>query len=205
MTKDLLSIIIPAYNPDDWLRGILETLKKQMIQYPSVEIIVVDDGSTVDVSWVKEYPNVRYSFKDNGGEPTARNHGLEMVTGEYITFIDCDDEIYDNYLAVVFENMRAGYDWVSYDWECDRHREWAVQNKNTLMVNCAVWAYSYRTEFIGNTQFDNSLKLGCDVEWLGRLLRDDCKHCHDHRVIYNYRWNGNENSLCHRKLRGEIR
>lgn len=201
--KGWLSIIIPAYNPGGWLKGILDSITAQMVEYPNVEVIVVDDGSTESLKWVKEY-SVRYKRQRNLGPGAARNTGLGMATGEYIQFLDADDVIYGNFLSVVFANIREGYDWVSYDWECDEHKEWALQNKGELAVNCAVWAYTFKADFIGDARFDATMNYGSDIIWLRSLLRDDCKHKHDHSIFYNYRWAGNDDSICHRKLRGEL-
>ena len=205
MTKDMLSIIIPAYNPDEKrLRGILEALKAQTGDY-NVEIIVVDDGSDKRLNYVKEYPNVVLKrFTKNKGCSSARNAGIALAKGEYIGWLDADDEITGDYIGIVFENMRDGYDWVSYDWTCDGRKEGAVQNKGTLMINCAVWAYSFRADMFGTERFNEDMKVGSDVDWLKRVLKPEQKHKHDHRIYYNYRWNGNEKSLCHRKLRGEF-
>lgn len=205
MITDLLSVLIPAYNPDEKvLRGILDSLTAQANGY-NVEIIVVDDGSDVIPIWVMEYPNTHLFTQANQGEPSARNTLLEAAHGEWFTFIDCDDEISDDYLSVVIGNMRDGYDWVSYNWTCDGSRAKAEQNKDALMINCAVWAYSFKTGFNGDEMFNPKLLLGCDTDWLRRTLKPWQKHKHDDRVIYNYRWDGNDNSLCHKKLRGEIR
>ena len=200
-----LSVLIPAYNPGKWLYGIVDALNRQMMEYPDVEIIIVDDGGTENMNWVRDFPQVRYFWQDNAGEPSARNWCLDMARGEYIQFLDADDEIKGNCLSVIFDNIAGGYDWVSYDWECDGSTKGAQQNHDQLMINCAVWAYTFRRSFIGSQRFDEKLLVGCDTEFLGRVLRDDCRHRHDHRVFYNYRWSGNDNSLCHRKLRGEFR
>lgn len=199
-----LSILIPAYNPGKRLRGLLEQLKAQITEYPNVEIIVIDDGSDEDICWVKEYPSVRYKRQKNGGEGNARNALLKMAKGEYIQFLDADDEIFGNCLSVIFGNINAGYDWVSYDWVCDGSKEAAYQNKGILMVNCAVWAYTFRKSFIGGVKFDETLKTGCDQVWLKQVLTDESKHRHDNSVFYNYLWMENVNSLCHKKARGEI-
>lgn len=205
MIPGLLSVLIPAYNPEErFLRGILDKLKAQMAEYPNVEIVVVDDGSAVTPAYVTDYPHTELWIQPNLGEPSARNSLLSMKHGEYFTFIDCDDEISDNYLAVVFENMREGWDWVSYDWTCDGSHEGVYQTDEPLMINCAVWAYSFRDGVYGDEMFDPKRLLGCDTDWLHRVLKPEHRHRHDHRVIYNYRWSGNDNSLCHRKLRGEI-
>lgn len=205
MIPDRLSVLIPAYNPDEkQLRGILASLNRQMTEFPNVEIVVVDDGSDIPPLYVGEYKGIVYARQPNGGEPVARNTLLSLARGEWFTFIDCDDEIIDDYLSVVIGNMREGYDWVSYNWTCDGSRSAALQNKDTLMINCAVWAYSFKNGIYGNELFNINLRLGCDTDWLPRVLKPEHKHKHDDRVIYNYRWMGNDNSLCHRKLRGEI-
>lgn len=197
-----LSVLIPAYNPGKWLRGILDVLKSQIGKYPDTEIIVVDDGSDEDLSWVADYPNVVYERQPNRGEPSARNHLLKLTHGEYIQFIDADDEITSDFINVVYENIREGWDWISFNWTCDGGP--GLQTTEPLMINCAVWAYTFRTNILRGYWFDEKLLLGCDVEWLHRVLKPEHKHKHDERVIYNYRWGGNEDSLCHRKLRGEF-
>lgn len=199
-----LSVLIPAYNPGKWLRGILDVLKSQIGKYPDTEIIVVDDGSDEDLSWVADYPNVVYERQPNRGEPSARNHLLKLTHGEYIQFIDADDEIYDNCFDVIYSNIAEGYDYVSYEFDTDHDQKRSYHNYGQLLVNCPVWAYTIRTGFIYGNWFDEKLLTGCDVEYLLRVLREDAKHKHDERVFYNYRWDGNENSLCHKRLRGEI-
>ena len=67
MKKGWLSVIIPAYNTGKWVRGQLNQLKAQMPEYPNVEIIVVDDGGSEDMGWVKDYPNAVLKRKRNGG------------------------------------------------------------------------------------------------------------------------------------------
>ena len=146
----MLSVLIPAYHPDETvLRGILASLNRQMAQYPDVEIVVVDDGSADAPLYVREYKGVVYARQPNMGEPVARNTLLALARGEWFTFIDCDDEISDDYLSVVIGNMRDGWDWVAYDWTCDGSRQGAYQNVGALMLNCAVWAYSFRNGFYG--------------------------------------------------------
>lgn len=204
MKNDWLSVIIPAYNTGEYVRKQIEQLQSQMAEYPNVEIIVIDDGGAEDMSWVRDYPNTVLKRKRNGGAASARNAGLDLATGEYITFLDSDDEIYDNYLSIIFGNMRAGWDWVSYDWHCDGLKERAEQTKDPLMINCAVWAYSFRADVIGTNRFKEHMVLEEDQEWLHRVLDPNKKHFHDARIFYNYRWIGNDNSVVHRYLRGEL-
>ena len=204
MKKDTLTIVFAAYNTAKPLYGMLASLKKQMAAFPQTEIIVVDDGSKEDFKWVTEFPNTTLIKRKNGGAAAARNTGLDKVDSEYVCIFDSDDELYDNCLSVIYENMRAGYDWVSYDWTCDGKKEWAKQTDDPLMINCAAWAYSFRTEVIGDKRFPEHMVLAEDQAFLRSVLREEHKHKHDHRIYYNYLWCGNENSVVHRYLRGLI-
>jgi glycosyltransferase involved in cell wall biosynthesis len=89
--KDKISVIIPAYNAEKYLRDAVESVLKQTV--PVDEIIVVDDGSTDGTKTVakefKEY--VTYVYQENKGVAAARNRGLHQSTGHFITFIDADD------------------------------------------------------------------------------------------------------------------
>lgn len=87
----LISIGVSAYNRKDLLRESLDSLLQQ--DYPEIEIIVVDDGSTDGTAeMVKaEYPQVNYIYQDNAGDAAAKNHAAKMAKGEYIVFNDSDD------------------------------------------------------------------------------------------------------------------
>jgi len=96
MEKDnhLLSIIIPVYNTASTLRRCFDSVCNQT--YKNLEIILVDDGSTDGASEiVDEYAAIDSRIKAihqaNAGESVARNVGLRQVTGDYFTFVDCDD------------------------------------------------------------------------------------------------------------------
>lgn len=199
-----LSILIPAYNPGKWLKGILDMLKPQIEKYPCTEVVIVDDGSTEDLSYAARYPFVKLWMQRNEGEPRARNVLLDLAEGEYIQFIDADDEIYSNCLDVIYSNIDEGYDFVSYEFDTDHSRSRSYHNYGQLMVNCALWGYTFRREFIKGVPFDESYLPDTDVHWLPLVLEEDAKHKHDDRVFYNYRWDDNYNSLSHQKLRGEI-
>lgn len=199
-----LSILIPAYNPGKWLKGILDVLKQQIEKYPCTEVVIVDDGSTEDVSYASRYMFVKLWMQANHGEPSARNMLLYLSQGEYIQFIDADDEIYPNCLDVVYSNIEEGYDFVSYEFDTDHNRKRSYHNYGQLMTNCAMWGYTFKKSIFKGNKFNEVLLTGCDTDILQRVLKDDMKHKHDDRVFYNYRWDGNESSLCHKKLRGEI-
>lgn len=99
MTRRKFSIIIPLYNKDKLIKKSLESVLSQ--EYDDFEIIVVDDGSTdSSASFVKQYEDKRlnYYYKENRGVSSARNFGIDKVTGDWLLFLDADDELLPNTL-----------------------------------------------------------------------------------------------------------
>lgn len=97
---DKISIIIPVYNVEPYIRKCLDSVINQT--YKNLEVICVDDGSTDNSGKIcDEYEKIDSRFKvihkSNGGNPTAMNCGLDNFTGNYVGFVDPDDWIEDNY------------------------------------------------------------------------------------------------------------
>lgn len=89
-----ISVIIPAYNREDFISKCIESVLNQSTK--SMEIIIIDDGSTDRTletcnGLAEEYPCIRVIHQANQGLASARNTGLDVATGEYITFLDSDD------------------------------------------------------------------------------------------------------------------
>ena len=92
----LISVIIPVYNVQDYLARCLDSILAQT--YQNLEIILVNDGSKDNSGAIcDEYAarddRVQVIHKENGGLSTARNAGLDLAAGEYLSFIDSDDWI----------------------------------------------------------------------------------------------------------------
>lgn len=97
---ELISVIVPVYNVRRYLRQCLESLASQ--DYPSFEIVLVDDGSTDGSGRIcDEYAarNERFSVvhQSNAGLSAARNVGLVQAHGRYVSFVDSDDWVAENY------------------------------------------------------------------------------------------------------------
>ncbi len=85
-----ISVIIPAYNRTKYLPRVIESVLSQT--FKPFEVIVVDDGSNDDIkSVVLRYP-VRYIYQKNSGVSSARNRGVKEAKGEWVAFLDSDDE-----------------------------------------------------------------------------------------------------------------
>ena len=99
--KNKISIIVPVYNAQQYLRRCLDSINKQT--YQNYEVILVDDGSTDNsIKICNEYAKQdnRYVVisKENSGVSDTRNIGIDNATGEYITFVDSDDELEDYHI-----------------------------------------------------------------------------------------------------------
>lgn len=96
--KDLISIIIPAYNCSDFIGNCLDSLLLQDLKEENYEVIVVDDGSTDDTpeivsSYCEKHPNFKLFRQSNLGVGAARNTGLMHAQGQYVHFMDADDRL----------------------------------------------------------------------------------------------------------------
>ena len=103
-----ISVIVPVYNVESYLDRCVNSILHQTFQ--GFELVLVDDGST-DNSGVmcdelaKEDSRIIVLHKDNGGLSDARNKGIEVASGDYITFIDSDDWISSDYLSKLYTNL----------------------------------------------------------------------------------------------------
>lgn len=112
-----ISVIVPCYNAERYLNVCLESLKAQ--KSPEIEFILIDDGSTdatgpkLDVFAAAE-PRARVVHTQNGGVSAARNCGIDMAQGRYLAFVDADDALEENGLAILYHAaMRSGAQIVS--------------------------------------------------------------------------------------------
>lgn len=105
-SQPCVSVVMPAYNAEKFIGAAIESVLGQTFQ--DLEILVVDDGSrdgTADV--VARYPRVRYIRQANGGASSARNRGVAEARGEFIAFLDSDDEWHPEKLQAQVALMRA--------------------------------------------------------------------------------------------------
>lgn len=111
--KTQFSIVVAIYNGEEHLERFFSSLISQSIGFSrNIEIIAVDDGSRDDSQnivkkYSSKYPeNIRYFYKDNGGQSSARNFGLQYVSGQWVSFIDQDDFLHIDYFRNVAKFIR---------------------------------------------------------------------------------------------------
>lgn len=186
LSKELVSIIIPTYNGEEY---ILETIESCLNQsYDNIEVIVIDDGSTQDIEkrlkMYIESGQIKFIKQKNKGLPGARNAGISMAKGKYIQFLDDDDLIskdkIENQVKLleksedVFgcyckaEYFKKNKENKIFEFEIHPEEKFYKQllNGNILTVNSALIR---RT----SEQFDESLKSLEDWDfWLSNALKD---------------------------------
>ena len=154
MQTPLISIIVPVYNVREYIEDCLISLQKQ--NYPKIEIIIIDDGST-DGSGVfcdefaKREPRMKVIHQENAGLSAARNRGLRESHGEYLTFVDSDDLVEPDYVQYLFNLIN--------------------QNQTNLSV-CPLKEITSKGKIV-NYGADYSDKLMSTEEALGRMLREE--------------------------------
>lgn len=105
-----VSIIIPIYNTEKYLKRCLDSVVNQT--YKNLEIILIDDGSTdnspkIIDTYAKKDSRIKAIHQKNAGQSAARNHGLKIATGDYISFIDGDDEVKPNFTESLLHAFTA--------------------------------------------------------------------------------------------------
>lgn len=157
-----LSIIVPVYNAEHFLTRCLESIVPEM--HDGYELILVDDGST-DASgtlcdeFAQRYPqlDIIVEHQPNSGPGAARNKGIEIAKGEYITFMDADDHIEKQTLT---ENMEILL----------THRE--IDMLEYPIEVHPIRAKAYRQSFFGETQYTDVF-----ADWIRREGYNRCYPC----------------------------
>ena len=136
--EPLVSIIVPVYNGEQYIPSILRNLKN--LSYHNYEVIFINDGSTdktknLLLKAMKADSRIRVINQDNAGVSAARNCGIDNAIGEYICFVDVDDEIVEEYLTVFLHYMIEKKVHVSF---CDTSH--IKKNLNTCELNVEVYS-----------------------------------------------------------------
>jgi glycosyltransferase involved in cell wall biosynthesis len=171
----LVSVVIPVYNGERYLSQALDSVLAQ--EYPRIEVIVVDDGSTdgsADIA--RGYQAVRYLYQSNAGPAAARNTGIGAASGEFIAFLDHDDVWVPWKLQTEMECFRdhpeLGYTMArgEFVYEGDvKPPHWAIAQQrdgNPVPLHAALVARRSLFDQVG--LLDPSFRVGEDTEWLMR-------------------------------------
>lgn len=218
----MISVIIPAYNVKKYLCQCINSI----ISFKELEIIVVNDGSVEDLSFVKEkyknFSNFKYYIKENGGLSDARNYGLRKATQEYVMFLDGDDFIDTvKFKQVIFEikNTKEKAYFFKYsiyyekedkiikekNYVYDKKKYISVKDKEFLKDIFAMTAWRYivkRQILMENNLFFIKGIFHEDEEWTPKLLAsvDRVYNLKENILFYRQRENSIMSSLKYKNL-----
>lgn len=193
----LISVIVPVYNADKYLSDCIESITRQT--YPNFELILIDDGST-DTSgeicddYALKDSRIRVLHQKNEGVSKARHKGVENADGEYLTFVDADDELCVDSLEILMNKMDEGVDIVISDAFANITISSDVFIKYILtgQIFCHVWGHLFRRSLFVSYVADipASIIIGEDELMnikltLGRDIKIKCIA----ENIYIYRYN----------------
>jgi glycosyl transferase, family 2/glycosyl transferase family 8 len=218
-SKELISIIVPIYNTDCYLRQCLDSIINQ--SYKNFEVLLVNDGSVDDSAMIcKEFAEkdsrIRYFEKENGGVSSARNLGLKNVKGNYITFVDSDDWVEENYLEVLYNALKenevdisiSAHNYFNMDDNLYYLPSYSEEQLHTLDIgkvsrdeflelfpelsslnhdfNCAV-SKLFKVDLVKNLLFDESVNYGEDLDFFFNLYLNVSSIYYVNQPTYIYR------------------
>lgn len=180
-----LSIIIPMYNSEKTIKRCIDSIL--LSANNDIEIIVIDDCST-DKSF--EICEKNYSDKiillrneENKGPSYSRNKGIEIATGDYISFVDSDDTVSDDYCFILLSKIKENYDILFFDFYYDNRKsideEFPKERKEQIiyLVEYNLLSHSCNKTMKKNLivnhnlRFNENKKYGEDEEFFIRLLK----------------------------------
>lgn len=203
------SIIVPAYNAEEYLERCIDSMANQNLLYDEYEVIVVNDGSTdgtLDLlnNLCLKYSFLRYVTTVNGGLSRARNRGIEDAVGEYLLFVDSDDSIKFNSLTQIYDELiKEDLDMMLMDYlyldsngnslkkplSISGRSNQPVSGKEFLLkykYYPMVWAYAYRRSFLLENELEMIPIWHEDEEFTPRAIYLARRVKYLPLVFYNY-------------------
>ncbi len=207
--EPLISVIVPVYKVEQYLDRCVQSIVDQT--YKNLEIILVDDGSPDNCpamcdAWAEKDSRIRVIHKENGGAASARNKGLDLHRGAYVTFVDADDWIDPQMIAILAENIEHYGADISGCWYSEDGADGSVkpvdlkvqrplyQTKeplkdffcDDLFYYLLVWSKLYKSSLIAEVRFDETLNTCEDVMFMYSVLQRDPVVVLDARTLYHY-------------------
>ena len=207
-----LSIIVPIYGVEQYLRKCVDSLLNQDIPSSEYEIILVDDGSPDECpqicdEYAEAHENIHVVHRENGGLSAARNSGIEVAQGEYVMFVDSDDYLQKNVLGALLDQMESQHlDVLRYNYYNVREDGSIFEpHKNAkpyfdyssevvdgetflnerLGYACYAWAFVLKRELLDGCIFTPGIYFE-DTDWTPRMLLKAKRAASTELVVYNY-------------------
>ena len=226
MENELISIIVPIYNVENYLRMCLDSIQNQT--YKNFECLLINDGSPDNSAEIcREYAakdsRFRYFEKENGGVSSARNLGMKCANGDYITFVDPDDWLDPDYLEILYLKMMeydadvaiATYKKYSVSDRCyyfhvlDQDYYEKIYTGDELLAELPYresfdstfnvsWGKLFKRSLLYSLVFNEQRVMGEDLEFNFKVFLRLNKCLYIHKPLYNLR--RHDSSACARML-----
>lgn len=204
-----ISVIVPCFNAERYLRICMESLKAQ--KAPEIEMIFIDDGSTDATgplldAFARTEPRAQVLHIPNGGVSAARNRGIELAQGRYIAFVDADDALEENGLLMLYQAaVRTGAQITSANhmlFDVEKNRRLPVEIEPVVQqpaeivkeiihmhrIYNNIWNKLYERELFENgPRLDESVRIGEDALLNLQLYLRARKVVHIQESTYVYR------------------
>ncbi len=215
------SIVMAIYNMEDYLENTIQCLINQTIGFKkNVQLVMVNDGSAdssheICEKYKNRYPdNIIYINKENGGVSSARNAGLEVVTGEYVNFLDADDALTEETLENVYNFFKKHHDEVDlvsvplvYFEAKEGNHLLNYKFKETRVIDIMkepdCFQMSISSSFVKREEmvkyrFNPNLKYGEDAELVNKIILNCGKYGVVKEAAYLYRFRASDSSAMQR-------
>ena len=192
----LLSVVIPVYRTELTLQRCVESVLNQDVD--DMEVILVDDGSPDNCpelcdEWAEKDNHIKVIHKTNGGLSDARNAGIDVATGDYITFVDSDDYLATNTYRALLEILTAHPEYDLLEFPSSKYdlTDTVYTQMNEYLLKGEAYRHSYACTKIYRRSLFDSVRFP-----VGRVFEDIyilpsiLEHCHiiatSHRGFYHY-------------------
>lgn len=166
----MVSVVIPIYNAEKYIQQCIRSVLNQ--SYSDLEVILVDDGSydssaSICQELAQEDVRIKYYYQQNKGVTSARKKGVELASGEYVTFVDADDTIEKDFLKILVNKIIEGFDIViseaSFEGEIDGDTYVSEMLEGKLPPS--IWGKLIKKNLLSDDIFNISrdLSIGEDV------------------------------------------
>ena len=206
--SDKISIIIPIYNVEKYLRECLDSIINQT--YQNLEIILIDDGSPDQCGDICDQyaavdARIKVIHKQNGGLSDARNTGLDICTGDWISFVDSDDYISPCFIEVMYKSaiengseISALY-WMEEFWDQQNYRPKLDEKMENLHTTTISAREALELMFYRNISLAAQTKL-CRRDILNNIRFPFDYHYEDFATTYKEFLHANRVTIIHNKL-----
>lgn len=208
--SDLISIIIPAYNAEQFLETTLRSVLAQT--YQNIEIIIINDGSkdqTGEIAdeWARKDNRILAIHQENQGVSAARNKGLEIVKGNLIGFVDADDEIEEGMYEFLYHNLQkynadishCGFELVKKAKIVQFHNTGVVLVQNRVLaleellsgdrIEPSVCTKLFKKGILQNVRFATDIKINEDLLFNIEAFNNAQKSVFEDVIKYKYKYN----------------